>query len=590
MHSPTADRVTYVPVGFCRREEEFAVPDESIWAGSYGPGVRLHLEYGDETLIDQLDGVVSKFADRPALEFLGQRTTYAQFGEKVARVAEGLRRLGVKAGDQVAILLPTCPQHMIAFHAVLRLGATVVEHNPLYTTGELRAPFADHGAQVALVWDKAIATVEPLRADPNLPLRTIISVDMTLDLPLVKRLALRLPIAKARATREEMTAPTAAGVPLFADLTTAPPLAGDHPRPQADDVAVLLYTSGTSGTPKGVPLRHRNVIADCVQGVSWIPELNHGHEVVLSSLPMFHAYGLTIGVLCGLRLGGELVLLPKPDTTLLVDAVKRRSPTFVPGVPPIYKRILDEANRRGVSVQGMKYSLSGAMTLPAELIERWETATGGFLVEGYGLTETAPCIVGNPMGPNRRPGSIGVPFPDVQVRIVDPEKPSQEVPLGERGELVVKGPQVFSGYRDRPEETAQVLDEDGWFRTGDIVTMAPDGFLTVVDRIKEVVIVGGFNVYPSEVEEVLRRHPSVADAAVVGLPGEDGDEVVAAVVPAEGHSVHKETLAAFLREELTRYKVPRRFVPVEKLPVNQMGKVLRREVADLVREIEQQKA
>ncbi|GAB6903116.1 long-chain-fatty-acid--CoA ligase [Kineosporia succinea] len=562
------------------------MPDESIWAGSYGPGVRLHLEYGDETLVDQFEATAARFGDRPALEFLGRRTSYAQFGEQVARVAEGLRRLGVKAGDHVALLLPTCPQHIVAFHALLRLGVTVVEHNPLYTTGELRAPFADHGAEVAIVWDKAVGTVEPLRADPAIALRTVIAVDMTRDLPLGKRLALRLPIAKARTTRAEMTASVDAGVPRFADLTSAPRLDPDHPRPSADEVALLLYTSGTSGTPKGVPLTHRNVVANCMMGVDWVPGVKLGQEVWLSSLPLFHAYGLTVGILCGIRVGALLVLLPKPDTTLLVDAVERCGPTFVPGVPPIYKRILDEAERRNVSVQGMKYSLSGAMALSGALIERWEKATGGHLVEGYGLTETSPIVVGNPMSEARRPGSIGVPFPDTQVRVVDPEKPSQEVPLGERGELVVRGPQVFGGYRDRPEETAEVLDAEGWFRTGDIVTMAPDGFITVVDRIKEVVIVGGFNVYPSEVEEVLRRHPSVKDAAVVGLPSDDGDEVVAAVVPADGQRVDHEKLSTFLREQLTRYKVPRRFVPVEELPVNQMGKVLRREVQALVAKIE----
>ncbi len=561
------------------------MPDPSTWAGSYGPGVPLQLEYGDETLVDQLEHTVSRFSERPALEFLGRSTTYAEFADQVARAAGALQALGVQAGDPVALLMPTCPQHLVAFHAVLRLGATVVEHNPLYTTGELKGPFADHGAKVALVWDKALRTVAPILRDPQQALQTVVALDMTLDLPLAKRLALRLPVAKARATRAEMTGP-AEGFPQFAELVKkATPLPSAHPRPGPDDAALLLYTSGTSGTPKGVPLLHRNVIANCAQGVAWVPELDYGQERWLSSLPMFHAYGLTVGLLCGIRAGAELVLLPKPDTTLMVDALQRRKPTFVPGVPPIYRRILEEAKKRGVSMTSMRYSLSGAMPLSAELITEWEAATGGTLVEGYGLTETAPMVTGNPMT-QTRPGSIGIPFPDTQVRIVDPEKPSEEVPLGERGELVVKGPQVFGGYRNRPEETAEVL-QDGWFRTGDIVTMSEDGFITVVDRIKEVVIVGGFNVYPSEVEDVLRRHESVQDTAVVGVPDQHGnDEVVAAVVAAEGQRVDQEALSAYLREELTRYKVPRRFVAVEQLPVNQMGKVLRREVAELVKKTE----
>lgn len=557
------------------------MPDESTWAGSYAPDVPLHLQYDDETLVDQFERTVAAHADRPALEFLGRRSTWTQFGRRVARAAEGLRRLGVQAGDHVALMLPTCPAHLVALHAVLRLGATAVEHNPLYTAAELAGPFADHGARVALVWDKSVGTAHTLRRDPRTALTTVVAVDITRDLPLTTRLALHLPVARARRLRAELTA-AASDVVRFADLAAAPPLAPDHPRPGPHDVAVLLYTSGTSGVPKGVPLRHRHVVANCAQGVAWIPTLRPGREVVLASLPLFHAYGLTIGVLAGVRMGAELVLLPKPDATLLVDAVARRRPTFVPGVPPVYRRIYDEATRRGVPMTSMRYSLSGAMALPVDLVDRWEAATGGHLVEGYGLTETGPVVVGNPMSPGRRPGSIGVPFPDTQVRVVDADAPGREVPPGARGELQVKGPQVFDGYRDRPDETAAALTPDGWFSTGDVVTMSPDGFITIVDRIKEVVITGGFNVYPSEVEAVLREHPDVADAAVVGVPhAVSGEEVVAVVVAAPGRAPDAAALADHLRTRLARYKVPRRFVQVDALPVNQMGKVLRREALAL---------
>ncbi|MDO9396616.1 MAG: AMP-binding protein, partial [Herbiconiux sp.] len=246
--------------------------------------------------------------------------------------------------------------------------------------------------------------------------------------------------------------------------------------------------------------------------------------------------------------------------------------------------IVDEAQRRAVSIRGIRYSLSGAMPLPAELVERWEAATGGLLVEGYGLTETSPVIVGNPMTEARRPGAIGVPFPDVQIRIVDPSDLDREMAQGERGELLVRGPQVFSGYRRLPEETAAAF-HDGWFRTGDVVTMSPDGFLTIVDRIKEIIITGGFNVYPSEVEAVLRTHAGVEDVAVVGLSHADGgEEVVAAVVLVEGSPVQPDELRAHARQALTPYKVPRRIVLVDELPTNPMGKVLRREVADRLQE------
>ncbi len=546
------------------------------WLSSYGPGVPAHLDYGDTTLVAQLEHSVDRYGSRPALDFFGRTTTYAEFGERVERVAEGLRGLGVRAGDSVALLMPNCPQNVIAIYAVLRLGAVVVEHNPLYTASELRVPFADHAARVAIVWDSIVPMVETLR--DGSALEHVVAVDLTAELPLTKRLALHLPLAKARAARSALSTPAPGAIP-WATLTSAPRLEVSHPRPVYSDVALLLYTSGTTGVPKGVPLTHRNLVANCIQGRAWVPDPQEGAETFLISLPLFHAYGVTIGVFYGVSVAAKLVLLPKPEIDLLMDAIKRVVPTFIPAVPPIYARIVEEAERRGVSIRGVRYSLSGAMQLPAQLVERWEAATGGLLVEGYGLTETSPVVTANPMSAARRPGSIGIPFPDVDIRIADPEDLSRDMPLGERGELLVKGPQVFSGYRNLPEQTAEAF-HDGWFRTGDIVTMAPDGFLTVVDRIKEIIITGGFNVYPSEVEAVLRAHPSVREAAVVGLRRESGnEEVVAAVVAAEGYDVDPEALRAHAKAALAAYKVPRRFVTVDELPTNALGKVLRRQVA-----------
>ena len=551
------------------------------WATAYGPGVPLHLDYDDSTLVDRLERSVRVQPDRVALDFLGGTTTYARFADRVARVAEGLRRLGVGPGDCVALVMPNCPQNVIAFYAVLRLGATVVEHNPLYTVGELHLPFVDHAARVAIVWDKVVPVVEQVRAGSAL--EHVVAVDLTAELPLTKRLALRLPLAKARAARDQLTTP-APGHRTWRSLEAAPPLAESHPRPVAADVALLLYTSGTTGTPKGVPLTHRNLVSDVVQGRAWVPGLVEGEEIFLLALPLFHAYGVTVGMLLGVDLAATLVLLPKPEIGLLMDAIARRVPSFVPAVPPLYERIVAEAQRRGVSIHGIRYGLSGAMPLPAELVARWEAATGGLLVEGYGLTETAPVVVGNPMSSARRPGSIGVPFPDVEVRVADPADLDRSVPLGERGELLVRGPQVFAGYRGRPQETADAF-HDGWFRTGDIVTMDGSGFITIVDRIKEVIITGGFNVYPSEVEAVLRQHDGILDVAVVGLPHSSGsEEVVAAVVVAPGLELDPDELHAWARETLTGYKVPRRFVVVDALPVNAMGKVQRREVVSALRD------
>jgi long-chain acyl-CoA synthetase len=552
---------------------------EPVWADAYGPGVQLHLDYGDATVLDLLERSVERYADRIATDFLGATTTYGELDRAVRRAAGGLSRLGVGPGDNVALLMPNCPQNVIAFFAVLRLGATVVEHNPLYTAGELRQPFADHGAKVAVVWDKVVPVVEELRGDSAL--EHVVAVDLTRELPLLKRLALRLPVAKARAARDQLTSPAPDATPWH-HLLGGAPLDPAHPRPGVEDVALLLYTSGTTGIPKGVPLRHRNLVANVVQGRAWVPGLEEGEESFLVALPLFHAYGVTVSVLLGVSLAARLVLLPKPETSLIMDAIKRGVPSFVPAVPPLYERIVVEAERTGTSIKGIRYGLSGAMPLPAALVERWESATGGLLVEGYGLTETSPVIVGNPMTTGRRPGSIGVPFPDVQIRLADPEDLDRTVGPGERGELLVKGPQVFPGYRGRPEETEAAF-HDGWFRTGDVVTMAADGFLTIVDRIKEVIITGGFNVYPSEVEAAIRTHDGVEDVAVVGLrDDQDIEQVVAAVVLSDGVTLAPEDLRAHARQALTGYKVPRRVVFVDELPTNPMGKVLRREVAALL--------
>ena len=554
---------------------------DPLWAPSYGPGVPLHLDPGHTTLTEQFESTVARWADRRALDFLGADTSWAQVGDQVSRAAEGLRRLGVGPGDNVALLMPNCPQNVIAFYAVLRLGATVVEHNPLYTAGELRHPFVDHAATVAIVWDKVVPVIEQLRDTSSL--EHVVAVDLTTELPLLKRFALRIPIAKARAARDQLTSPAPSATP-WRDLLRGPSLDASHPRPGPDDVALLLYTSGTTGVPKGVPLRHRNLVANVEQGRAWVPGLEEGRETFLLALPLFHAYGVTVGMLLGTRLGATLALLPKPEIGLLMEAIARTVPTFVPAVPPLYERIVSEAERRGVSLRGIRYGLSGAMPLPAALVERWEAATGGLLVEGYGLTETSPVVVGNPMTSDRRPGSIGVPFPDVDVRVADLTDLDHEVALGERGELLVRGPQVFDGYRGMPQETEAAF-HDGWFRTGDIVTMDERGFLTVVDRIKEMIITGGFNVYPSEVEAVLRLHGAVRDVAVVGMPHASGsEEVVAAVVLAEGVHEVPDDLHAHARGSLTAYKVPRRFVVVETLPVNAMGKVVRREVATTLAE------
>ncbi len=557
------------------------------WLASYAEGVPADVEVPDEPLTQLLAQSVDRYGSRVALDFFGSTTTYAELGEQASRAAEALRALGVGPGDRVALVLPNCPQHVVAFYAVLRLGAVVVECNPLYTASELEHQLQDSGASVAVAWDKVAGTVHGLRASTGV--RHVLAVDLTRALPLAMRLQLRLPVAKAREARAAMTGPVPDGVLAWeATVARTQPLAADHPVPEATGTALLQYTGGTTGTPKGAVLSHRNLRANAAQSRVWVPGLRDGEETVYAVLPLFHAYGLTLCLTFSISIGATMVLLPRFDVDQVLAAVKRRPPTFLPAVPPIYDKLSVAARERGVDLSSVRFAISGAMTLPTPVSDSWEQVTGGLLVEGYGMTEGSPILLGNPMSAQRRPGTVGVPFPSTRMRIVDPDDPSVDRPLGERGELVVQGPQVFSGYWNRPDETAATLLDGGWLRTGDIAVADADGFVTIVDRIKEIIITGGFNVHPSEVENVIRELPEVDDVAVVGVRGPDGaEQVVAAVVPAAGAQVDVESLRSHARERLAGYKVPRRVVVRDELPRSQVGKVLRRTVRD---EIEEQDA
>ncbi|MDU0368378.1 long-chain-fatty-acid--CoA ligase [Microbacterium sp. KSW4-17] len=545
------------------------------WTSSYAAGVPEDLEAQTGSLLDIVDASTRDYPDAPALQFFGRETTYAEMSEQIARAAAALAAHGVRAGDPVALVLPNCPQHIVAFYAVLRLGAVVVEHNPLYTARELRKQFEDHGAKHAIVWSKVVATVQEFPAD--LRLDTLISVDVTRAMPWTTRLALRLPVAKARESRAALHAATKGAVD-WDDVVRHAPLPASHPRPVTSDLAIIQYTSGTTGTPKGAMLTHANLLANAAQARAWVPQIVRGEGcVVYAVLPMFHAYGLTLCLTFAMSMGARLVLFPKFDADLVLAVTKKHPATFLPLVPPIAERLLAAARERGVSLAGTDVAISGAMALPHELVVPFEEATGGYLVEGYGLSECSPVLMANPVADNRVAGTVGLPLPGTECRVVDPDDPRTDV---ERGELLVRGPQVFSGYYGKPEETDAVF-VDGWFRTGDIVTIDEGGFVRIVDRIKELIITGGFNVAPTEVENVLRQHPGVADVAVVGLPSEhSGEEVVAAVVPTVAGELDVEAVRAFARGILTPYKVPRRIVIVDDLPRSLIGKVLRRQVRE----------
>lgn len=550
------------------------------WISSYAEGVPEDLAPVDGSLIDIVEASARDFPDAPALQFFGRETSYAQMQTAVDRAAAGLHALGIRAGDPVAIVLPNCPQHIIAFYAVLRLGAVVVEHNPLYTPRELRKQFEDHGAKHAIVWSKVVRTVQEFPSD--LAVSSLISVDVTTAMPFMTRMALKLPIAKARESRAALTEKVRGAI-SWQQIVGSEPLPASHPKPATDDLAIIQYTSGTTGTPKGASLTHRNLLSNAAQAQAWVPSIRRGNGcVVYAVLPMFHAYGLTLCLTFAMSMGARLVLFPKFDTDLVLDVVNKHPPTFLPLVPPIAERLLTAAKAKGISLEGTEVAISGAMALPHELVVPFEAASGGFLVEGYGLSECSPVLMANPVADNRVAGTVGLPLPGTECRVVDPDDPAQDAAPGAPGELVVRGPQVFSGYYGRPEATEDAF-VDGWYRTGDIVTIDDAGFVRIVDRIKELIITGGFNVSPTEVENVLRQHPSIEDVAVVGLASDhSGEEVVAAVVLDAGTELDEEAIRAYARSILTPYKVPRRIFVVDELPKSLIGKVLRRQVKEKI--------
>ena len=549
---------------------ELATP---AWVARYQPGVPATVDVPDEPLTAMFARSVAAAGSAQALDFFGAATSYEALGEQVSRAAAGLRDLGVRAGDRVAIILPNCPQHVVAFYAVLRLGAIVVEHNPLYTGPELAAMFADHEAQVAISWDVAVPKLAGIQLDH------VVAVNLLDEFPRLKRMALSLPVPKLRATRARLHA-AAPGALAWGTLTGADPLPADHPQPTASDLAVVQYTSGTTGRFKGAMLTHRNLYANALQGAAWMKDAVDGRENNYALLPMFHAFGMTLYLTFGILKRSLLVLFPTFDVDLVLDTAKRLPPTIYCAVPPIYERTARRAIERGVPLTSARFCISGAMALTDEIVELWESVSGGLLVEGYGLTEAAPVALGNPFWPTRRTGTVGVPFPSTEMRVVDPDRPESDAPQGQVGELLLRGPQIFQGYWRSPEDTEQALLPGGWLRTGDLVTVDADGYTTVTDRLKELIITGGFNISPSEVETVLREHPAIADVAVVGVPdGHGGERAVAAVVWS-GEPIETSELRGWAKQRLAAYKVPRDVVGLAELPKSMLGKTLRKQLRE----------
>ena len=545
--------------------------------GLYAPGVAYEIATPERPIPEMVLEVASRYPERAAIDFFARQLTYAELAEDMRRAAGALHQAGVRPGDRVALVMPNCPQHAVAVLGTMLLGAVVVEHNPLAPAGELEGEYERHGARVTIAWSKSLEKLTFLGRG-----HTTFSMDLTTALPTASRLALKLPVKAAREKRDQLSSPRPGWARSWTRaMRSATPWQGSCPSAM-DDVALLIHTGGTTGVPKAAALTHTNLMANVEESIAWVPVLHEGAEVFYCILPLFHAFGFTIGFLAGLRLGATIAMFPKFDTAMVLAAQRRLPCTFFLGVPPMYERLLAAAESTNVDLSSIHFSLSGAMPLSASLADQWEQATGGLMIEGYGMTEASPILLGSPLASSRARGALGIPFPSTQVKIVDPENPSREVAEGEVGELIARGPQVFSGYWNQDDETTEVFTQDGWLRTGDLVQVR-DGFIYMADRRKEMINSSGFNVYPSQVEEAVRSMPGVLDVAAVGVPaGESGEDVVAAVVLEAGASVTLTDLRKWAEKSLAHYALPRQIVVMTELPRSQLGKVMRKKVREQI--------
>lgn len=548
---------------------------ERPWTRFYEAGVPVSIAYPDAALGAVLAETTAKYPRHTALLFFGRRIPYAELDQLATRFANALAGLGVRKGDRVALMLPNIPQMVIAYYGALRLGAIAVATNPLYHEHELEVQLKDSGTETLVAVDMFHPVVS--RAIPNTRVKHLVLCGIKDYLPFP--LNLLYPI-KARIEKQwvpvKRVPPVYDFLALLKGAPATPVAAGVSP----DDIAILQYTGGTTGTPKGAVLTHRNLVANAVHNRVWLTMGEEGKERVLAVLPFFHVYGMTTAMNLGVLMGSELILLPKFHTKEVLEFINKERPTIFPGIQAMYLAIGNYSKVKQYDLTSIKAAISGAGPLMREVQERFEYLTGAKIVEGYGLSEASPVTHCNPLLGKRKIGSIGLPFPDMDARIMDIETGETEMPVGEAGELVVRGPQVMKGYWNKPEETANAL-RGGWLHTGDIATMDGEGYFYIVDRIKDMIKTVGENVYPREVEEVLYTHPKVKEAVIVGIPEEfKGEMIKAYIVLKDGEQATSEEIIGYCREQLSKFKVPKVVEFRDQLPKTLVGKVLRRILRD----------
>jgi len=532
--------------------------NEKPWIKSYPSNIRYHLDYPDKTLGQLLDETVAKMPDTLAMIFEDQTVTYRQFGDQVNRLVAALADMGIEKGERVGLMGPNCPQWEIAFFALLKLGAIVVQTNPMYVEREIAYQMNDSGATTIIVFE--------------------------LLYPRVKNILHETSLQRVIAFNYLAPVKPAPDVYSFDDLIKYEPISSDVPINPAEDLAVLQYTGGTTGVSKGVMLTHRNLICNTFQVMELAINMEYGKERILTILPVFHVYGMTDCVNFAVAIAATQIILPRFETDKVLEAIRKYQPTLFPGVPAMYMAINSHPRiaEYRENIVAIKVCNSGSAPLPLEVAQKFGEVTKGEgnLVEGYGLSEASPVTHSNLLDRPTHAGSIGLPLPDTDSVIMDLETGNRELPVGEIGELCIRGPQVMKGYWKNPEETAETL-RDGWLHTGDIARMDEEGYFYIIDRKKDIIIAGGFNIYPRDIEEVIYEHPKVKEVVVAGVPDPYRGETVKAyiVLQPETEATEQEFID-FCRIKMAAFKVPRHVEFRDILPRTIVGKVLRRQLVE----------
>ncbi|MFC7393706.1 AMP-binding protein [Scopulibacillus cellulosilyticus] len=545
---------------------------EKKWLNRYPKEISPVLDYDDKPLFSYLEEACLSFPKKTAIHFLGKEMTYQELYRQTCQLAGSLRRMGLKKGDRVAIMLPNCPQGVISYYAALMAGGVVVQTNPLYMERELEHQLGDSGAKFMICLDLVYPKVARVRGKTALKKVIVTAIQDYLPFPknllypfVEKRKKTPLPKIMFSDSVLDFKGSIQSGESSFT------PVSIDAKK----DLALLQYTGGTTGPAKGVMLTHYNLTTNTIQARHWMYKNRYAEETVLGALPFFHVYGMTCVMNYAIMYVAKMIIVPKFDVQDILKTIEKQKPTMFPGAPTMYIALINHPDIRKFDLSSIETCISGSAPLPKEVQERFESLTGGKLVEGYGLSEASPVTHSNLIWGERKPGSIGLPFPDTDAKVVSAET-GEEADINEIGELMVKGPQVMQGYWNRPDETEAVL-KDGWLLTGDLAYMDEEGYFYIVDRKKDMILASGFNIYPREIEEVLYEHPDVREAAVIGVPDAyRGETVKAFVVPKQGKTLDEKELNTYCRKHLAAYKVPRIYEFRNELPKTTVGKILKR--------------